>query len=52
MLHQTIHAGDADRREQSADTGGNEADEQRDQNEDGLRRAGVNGEGLQCDYSQ
>ena len=35
-LHEAIHAGDADRREQRADRGGDQRDEQRDQ--DGLRR--------------
>ena len=39
VLHQPVHAGDADGREQAADGGGNEADQQRDQHEDGLRRA-------------
>ena len=49
VLHQAVHAGDADGGEQAADGGGDEADQQRDQDEDGLRRAGVDGEGLQRD---
>ena len=52
VLHQPVHAGDADGREQAADGGGNEADQQRDQHEDGLRRLGVHGEGLQRDHGQ
>ena len=52
VLHQAVHAGDADSREQPADGGGNEADQQRHQHEDCLRRAGVNGEGLQRDHRQ
>ncbi len=38
-LHQAIHAGDADGREQAADGCWDEADEQRDEDEHGLRRA-------------
>ena len=52
VLDQTIHTGDADGREQAADRGGNQADQQRNQNEYRLRRAGVNGEGLQRHHGQ
>jgi hypothetical protein len=52
VLHQAVHAGDADGREQAADGGGNQADQQRDQHEDGLRSLGVHGEGLQRDHGQ
>ena len=40
VLDEAVHAGDADGREQAADGGGNEADQQRDQHEDGLRSLG------------
>ena len=33
VLNQAVHAGDADRREQAADRGRNQADEQRDEHE-------------------
>ena len=48
-LHEPVHAGDADRREQRADRRRDQRDEQRDQ--DGLRqrRAGVDRERLQRD---
>jgi hypothetical protein len=49
VLDEAVHAGDADGREQAADGGGDEADQQRDQHEDRLRRLGVHGEGLQRD---
>ena len=49
VLHEAVHAGDADGGEQAADGGGDEADEQRDEDEDGLRRVGVDGERLQGD---
>ena len=39
MLHHAVHARDADGREQSADGGGNQADQQRDQHGDGGRLA-------------
>ena len=39
-----VHAGDADGREQPADRGGNQADEQRDQDHDAERRVGVDAE--------
>ena len=52
VLHEAVHAGDADGREQAADGGGNQADQQRDQHEDGLRRLGVHGEGLQRDHGE
>ena len=39
--HQTIHAGDADRRQQGADGGRNQGYEQRDQNDDGDGAAGI-----------
>ena len=47
-LNHAIHAGDADRGEQSANRRRNQAHEKRDQYEDRLRRAGINGERLQC----
>ena len=43
--HQSIHAGNADRRQQAADRRRNQADEQRDQHEERLRRAGVDASG-------
>ena len=49
VLDEAVHAGDADGRKQAADGRGDEADEQRDEDEDGLRRAGVHGERLQGD---
>ena len=52
VLHQAIHAGDADGREQAADGGGNQANQQRDQHEHRLRRLGVDGKGLQRDHRQ
>ncbi len=52
VLHQAIHAGNADGGEQAADGGWDEADQQRDQNEYGLRRSGIDGEGLQRDDRQ
>ena len=52
VLNQPVHAGDADGREQSADGGGNQADQQRHQHKDGLRRAGINRERLQRDHRQ
>ena len=51
-LNQAIHARNADRGEQPADGRGNQADQQRDQHENALRRAGINGEGLQSDDGQ
>ena len=47
VLHEAIHARNADGREQPADGGGNEADQQRNEHEDGLRRLRVHREGLQ-----
>ena len=47
-LNHAVHAGDADGRKQAADGGGNQADQQGDQHENVLRRAGVNGVGLQA----
>ena len=44
--------GDADRRQQSADGRRNQADQQRDEHEDRLRRARVDREGLQRDHRQ
>ena len=52
VLHQPVHARDADGRKQSADGGGNEADQQRNQHKDRLRRLGVHGERLQRDHGQ
>ena len=51
-LHQAVHAGDADGREQSADGRRNQADQQRDQHEHRLRRARVDRERLQRDDRQ
>ena len=48
-LHQPVHAGDADRREQGADRRRDEGDEQRDENGLGQRRARVIGERRQRD---
>ena len=42
--HQAVHAGDADRRQQRADRGGDQRDEQRDQDHHRDRAAGVAGE--------
>ena len=39
--HQAVHAGDADRRQQRADRGRDQRHEQRDQNDDGDRAAGI-----------
>ncbi len=39
VLHQAIHAGDADGRKQAADGGRDQADQQRHQHKHGLRRA-------------
>ena len=52
VLDETVHAGDADGRKQTADGGGNEAYQQRDQHKHGLRRVRVDGEGLQRDHRQ
>ena len=49
VLHQPVHAGDADRRQQAADRRRDEADEQRDQHEQRLRRARVDRKRLQRD---
>ena len=49
VLHQPVHAGDADRRQQAADRRRNQADEQRHQHEQRLRRARVDRERLQRD---
>ncbi len=46
VLNETIHAGDADGREQATDGGGDEAHQQRDEHEDGLRCLRVNRKGL------
>ena len=50
VLHQPVHAGDADRRQQPADRRRDEADQQRDQHEQRLRRARVDGKRLQRDH--
>ena len=52
VLHQPVHAGDADGRQQPADGGGNEAHQQRNQHKYGLRSLRVHGEGLQRDHSK
>jgi hypothetical protein len=43
VLHHTIHAGDADRRQQAADRGRNQADEQRHQDRDARHGACAEG---------
>ena len=48
MLHQAIHAGDADRGEQSTDSGGNQAYQQRDQHRQRERHAAVLRERIQA----
>ena len=48
-LHEAIHAGDADGREQRADRRRDEADEQGDEHDHRLRRVGVDGVRLQRD---
>ncbi len=48
-LHEPVHAGDADRREQRADGGRDQADQQRGQHDHGLLAAGVDREGLEGD---
>ena len=50
VLHQPVHAGDADRRQQPADGRRNEAHQQRHQHEERLRRARVDRERLQRDH--
>ena len=52
VLHETIHAGDADRRNQRADRRRNQADEQRDQHRDRDLGAGVIRERLERDDDQ
>ena len=52
VLHQPIHAGDADGREQPADRRGNQANQQRHQHEDRLRRLGIDGKGLQRNHRE
>ena len=47
MLDEAVHAGDADGREQRADRGGDEADQQGDQHDDLLLGVGEHGERLQ-----
>jgi hypothetical protein len=51
-LHEAVHAGDADGREQPADGGGDQAHQQGDEDHDRLLAAGVDGEGLQGDRGQ
>ena len=52
VLHQAVHAGDANRRQQAANRGGNQADQQRDQHEHGLRRSGIDCKRLQRYHGQ
>ena len=52
VLHQAVHAGDADGRDQRADGGRNQAHQQGNQHRDWNRRAGVVREGLQRDDDQ
>ena len=47
VLNQPVHAGNADGRQQAADGCRNQADQQRDQHEHGLRRARIDRERLQ-----
>ena len=49
VLHQPVHSRDADGREQRADRGGDQADQQRHQDDHVLARAAVDGERLQRD---
>ena len=49
VLHQPVHAGDADGRQQRADRGRDQADQQRDQHDQRLLGAGVDRERLQGD---
>ena len=51
-LDDAVHARDSDGGEQTADRRGNQADQQRDQHEDRLRRAGINRHGLKRDHGQ
>ena len=50
VLHQAVHAGDADRRQQPADRRRDQAHQQRHQHEQRLRRARVDRERLQRDH--
>ncbi len=47
VLHQAVHAGDAYCGEQAADGCGNQTNQQRDEDEDGLWRVRIDREGLQ-----
>ena len=47
MLNQTIHSGNTDRGQQAADGRWNQTDQQRYENENRLRGAGINGERLE-----
>ena len=51
-LHQPVHAGDADGRQERPDRGGDQAHEQGDQDDEVLLGAAVDGEGLQGDRGQ
>src|SRR5580658_10213305 len=42
VLHQTVHAGDADGGQQPSDRGGDETDQKRDQDKHGLGRTRIN----------
>ncbi len=52
VLHQPVHARNANRRKQSANRGRNQAYQQRHQHEHRLRRARINRERLQRDHGQ
>ncbi len=52
VLHQPIHAGNADRRKQPADRRRNQANQQRHQHKHRLRRLGVDRKRLQRNYRQ
>ena len=47
VFNEAIHAGEPDGGEQAADGGRDETDEQGDEDEDSLRRSGVDGERLE-----
>ena len=51
-LDDAVHAGDTDGGKQSADRRGNQANQQRDQHENRLRRAGIYGHGLERNDGQ
>src|SRR4029453_6556087 len=46
--HEAVHAGDSDRREQRADGGGDQCDEERDEHDDGDRTARIRDVARDC----